>query len=136
MAYQADSVRNGKGTELTQVQLSSLSQASKTFNFDNSAKYKPIVALGPANNCFPFCCFNCCIQVPSGYHLIFQKWNAAYTVGTDDETGAPIPFKKEGLICCWPYWKRVSHIVTQKAVRFNAPVMNVSVDRTKGTVGL
>lgn len=34
------------------------------------------------------------------------------------------PYKKEGLVCCWPWYKRVSHIVTQKTVRFNAPVRN------------
>ncbi len=28
------------------------------------------------------------------------------------------------MICCWPWYKRVSHVVTQKAVRFNAPVAN------------
>ena len=44
------------------------------------------------------------------------------TVGKDATTGKDIPFKKEGLICCWPWYKRVSHVVTQKAVRFNAPV--------------
>jgi|TARA_B100000780_G_scaffold261266_1_gene213613 hypothetical protein len=46
MAYQADSIRGKKGTELTQAKLSSLNDASKVFAFSQDKKYKPIVALG------------------------------------------------------------------------------------------
>lgn len=130
MAHQADTYRQSQrhntpklvATELCQVQLNSLRDAERTFNYDNAFTTKPIVALGP-KPCFPLCCFHCCLSVPSGYHLIFQKWNANYSLGKDAH-GNDIPFKKEGLICCWPWYKRISHIVTQKAVRFNAPVAN------------
>ena len=131
MAHSADTYRHTQrhnapsklvATELCQVQLASLSDAERTFNYDNAFTKKPIVALGP-KPCFPLCCFHCCLSVPSGYHLVFQKWNANYTLGKDNH-GNDIPFKKEGLICCWPWYKRISHIVTRKAVRFNAPVAN------------
>ena len=184
MAHFADTYRKPRNaplqaTELCQVQLKSLSDAETVFNYGNSKTMKPIVALGPST-CFPFCCFHCCVSVPSGYHLLFQQFNARYTVGVDSR-GVPMPYKKEGydssfsnfdfihsntipirrstvcnilsllpplflsfvllpcllpptisflpslffflrLICCWPWYKRVSHVVTQKAVRFNAPV--------------
>ena len=53
MAFQADTYRqhsNGaakSGTELTQVSLSSLSEAKHVFAYTEASAQKPIVALGP-----------------------------------------------------------------------------------------
>lgn len=131
MAHYADTFRSKKvggieklsATELTQVSLNKLSDAEGIFNYTTSTTHKPIVALGP-KPCFPLCCFQCCLSVPSGYHLIFQKWNANWVVPSFTADGEKRYYKKEGLICCWPWYKRISHVVTQKAVRFNAPVAN------------
>ena len=113
MAFNAHT--NRRGTEISQVRLSSLSDARRVFSYSGTSVIKPIVGIGPGAGCL--CCHGC-FTIPSGFHLIFSKHDASWT------TGDGKPYKKEGLVCCWPWYKRVSHVVTQKAVRYNAPVAN------------
>lgn len=101
-------------TSISQVELSNLSDVHNVFAYDDNSSSKPIVAIGPKS----FACCHCCLSVPSGYYVIFSRHGAAW------KTPDGMPYKREGLICCWPWWKRVSHVVTQKAIRFNAPVSN------------
>ena len=111
MAHRA---QNG-GTEISQVQLRSLSNARRIFSYTGNEVQKPIVAIGPSAGCCPF---QCCINIPSGYHYVFSKWDKV-RINADGT-----PWKAEGLVCCWPWYKRVAYVVTRKAVRFNAPVAN------------
>ena len=104
--------KTSNGTEITQVQLESLASAAK-FVGAGKGEETAIVGVGPS----PTCC-HCCIQIPSGFHLIFTKWDAVWK--TEDGN----PYRKEGFVCCWPWYYRVSHVVTQKSVRYNAPVTN------------
>ena len=110
MAHKAANVR---GTEISQVNLRNLSDARKVFSYSGKSIKKPIVGVGPSA-----CCCQCFVQIPSGFHLIFSKWDDVW------KTPDGHPYKREGLVLCWPWYKRVSHVVTQKAVRYNAPVAN------------
>ena len=81
--------------------------SAKSFDRDPRTGHTPIVIV-PKNPCL----FHCCSTIPSGFSILFQKWNARYEL------------RKEGLVICWPAWYRVSHVVTKKAVTYNAPVAN------------
>ena len=99
-----------KRSTIVQKEVSSLSAInSQTFSYNQNTGQTPIVVV-PRNPCL----FHCCTNVPSGYSILFQKWNAKFDP----------PLRKEGLILCWPAWNRISHVVTKKAVTYNAPVAN------------
>ena len=102
--------KTSNGTEITQVRLKSLASATK-FVGAGKGQETAVVGVGPSP-----CCCHCCIQIPSGFHLIFTKWDAVW------ETEDGNPYRKEGFVCCWPWYYRVSHVVT--SVRRNAPVTN------------
>ena len=73
-----------KRSTIVQKEVSSLSAiGSQTFTYDPRTGQTPIVVV-PRNPCL----FHCCTNVPSGYSILFQKWNAKFDP----------PLRKEGLM--------------------------------------
>ena len=98
-------------TVLTQNAIPSLSERNVTNGFRKRGNKTPII-LSVKEPCCPI---QCCLTIPSQYVVLFQKWNKDVTL----ETG-----KKAGLVCCWPWYKRVSHVVTKSSISYDAPIAN------------
>eukprot|EP00545_Synedropsis_sp_CCMP1620_P007302 CAMPEP_0119002678 /NCGR_PEP_ID=MMETSP1176-20130426/18_1 /TAXON_ID=265551 /ORGANISM="Synedropsis recta cf, Strain CCMP1620" /LENGTH=413 /DNA_ID=CAMNT_0006954185 /DNA_START=51 /DNA_END=1292 /DNA_ORIENTATION=+ len=52
------------------------------------------------------------VNVPSGPFVLYQRWY--------EDKGELAP----GVICFWPFWYRISHIVTRSVISYNAPAQN------------
>jgi len=63
------------------------------------------------------CCGMCCclpiISIPSGYFILWQRWYK--NMGEKDP----------GVEICWPFWKRVSHIINKATITYSAPSRQV-----------
>lgn len=75
----------------------------------------PIVLMPKGSFCNLCCCipgFSFAVTVPSGPYVLWQKWHR--------DMGELSP----GVQWIWPFWKRISHIVTSAALTYNAPARN------------
>eukprot|EP00310_Coccolithus_braarudii_P022130 CAMPEP_0183355166 /NCGR_PEP_ID=MMETSP0164_2-20130417/39391_1 /TAXON_ID=221442 /ORGANISM="Coccolithus pelagicus ssp braarudi, Strain PLY182g" /LENGTH=425 /DNA_ID=CAMNT_0025528195 /DNA_START=39 /DNA_END=1316 /DNA_ORIENTATION=- len=59
------------------------------------------------------CCHFPYLSIPSGYNILWQRWYR--------HQGQLEP----GVKPCWPFWNRVSHMVTQATITYNAPSRQV-----------
>lgn len=100
-------------THCIQLHVNKISEASRHFqNF--SITEKPIVIVPDTLQCFA--CFpsffTCCLTIPDGMWVLYQR------------CGRDMGEQRPGFICCWPFWYRVSHVVTKQAVSYEDPVRN------------
>lgn len=75
----------------------------------------PIVLVPNGKFCNLLCCIpglSFAVAVPSGPYVLWQKWHR--------DMGELSP----GVQWIWPFWKRMSHIVTSAAITYNAPARN------------
>lgn len=56
--------------------------------------------------------FHFAVTVPDGPFILHQRWYR-------DEGELP-----PGIVWMWPFWYRVSHIVTRSVISYNAPAQN------------
>jgi len=59
------------------------------------------------------CCYFPYISIPSGYNILYQRWYR--NLGQ----------LEAGVKPCWPFYYRVSHMVTQATITYNAPSRQV-----------
>jgi len=59
------------------------------------------------------CCYFPYISIPSGFNILYQRWYK--NMGQIEA----------GVKPCWPFWFRVSHIITQATITYNAPSRQV-----------
>jgi regulator of protease activity HflC (stomatin/prohibitin superfamily) len=93
-------------THCIQLHVNKISEASRHFqNF--SITEKPIVIVPDTLQCFA--CFpsffTCCLTIPDGMWVLYQR------------CGRDMGEQRPGFICCWPFWYRVSHVVTKQVRR-------------------
>jgi len=69
-----------------------------------------LVVVPQEANC---CCYFPYISIPSGYNILHQRWYR--NVGQ----------LEAGVKPCWPFYYRVSHMVTQATITYNAPSRQV-----------
>mmetsp|Transcript_21341 Transcript_21341/g.32513 ORF Transcript_21341/g.32513 Transcript_21341/m.32513 type:complete len:305 (+) Transcript_21341:1966-2880(+) len=75
----------------------------------------PIVLVPKGEFCNLLCCIpgiSFAVAVPSGPYVLWQRWHR--------DMGELSP----GVKWVWPFWKRISHIVTSAAITYNAPARN------------
>lgn len=92
-------------SRVIQAHISSIGSAASYFAHHENLKAQPIV-LVPTSPC----CCTCCFTVPSGFWILRQDWTCS--------RGEQPP----GFHFFWPFWNRISHIVTKKAISYDHPV--------------
>jgi len=69
-----------------------------------------LVTIPSESNC---CCYFPYISIPSGYNIIYQRW------------GRHVGQLEAGVKLCWPFYYRISHMVTAATITYNAPSRQV-----------
>lgn len=60
------------------------------------------------------CCFHCCMEVPTGSHVLWEKFDQKKDLGYGP-----------GLKVCLPAWERISHVVSAQTISYSAPARGV-----------
>mmetsp|Transcript_72462 Transcript_72462/g.206320 ORF Transcript_72462/g.206320 Transcript_72462/m.206320 type:complete len:501 (-) Transcript_72462:319-1821(-) len=60
------------------------------------------------------CCFHCCMEVPTGSHVLWEKFDQAKDMGYGP-----------GIKFCLPAWERISHVVSAQTISYSAPARGV-----------
>lgn len=91
-------------SRLVQRQIRSTKNTDSEFATSNADNEIPIVLVPRSPILYQFA-----VNVPSGPYVLYQRWHK--------DMGELRP----GVIWVWPFWNRVSHIVTRAIITYNAP---------------
>jgi regulator of protease activity HflC (stomatin/prohibitin superfamily) len=96
-------------SELVQRKINKARHADREFATisSNDSSKIPIVLVPRSSRLFSFA-----LNVPSGPFILYQRWY--------EDKGE----LKPGVIWVWPFWYRISHIVTKSVISYNAPAQN------------
>ena len=89
-------------------------EAPSVFNRQHPSE---IVLVAIPANAGDYCCGCCCVlpyvRIPSGYFSLWQRWYKH--MGRIDP----------GITFCYPFWKRVSHVINAATITYSAPSRQV-----------
>jgi len=89
-------------------------EAASVFNEHHANE---IVLVAVPANAGDYCCGCCCclpyVRIPSGYYSLWQRWYK--------HMGRAEP----GVIFCYPFYKRISHVINAATITYSAPSRQV-----------
>jgi len=110
-------VRGLDGVEHSKVVQLDIGDPTEAVDAFNTVHRNEICVVAIPKNAGDYCCGCCCclpyVKVPSGYFSLWQRWYK--------NMGAIDP----GAKFCYPFWKRVSHVINAATITYSAPSRQV-----------